>query len=338
MRHKNSQSVLNFACDTCSWKVSKLCNGATNGKSYLLQGENYIGCFDVAKRESFFFDTFKTKIPIPKSSHQNRLNLPPYTLTVNRGMTIPNCLENFVFGISLGKIIGKRGYLRYKDVNEIKLKFGIPMKARVALIGTGDDKQLEIFWKIHQANQVFEKIARMGFDWVTSLTWSVWEEDFPRPDQIRNQQRNFQSYDLFANLGVPCIPFLFLIDEIDFENTNQWLQERPDINTVAIYARYYRDSNTIFKLLKYLEKIQEYVKRPLEFLIVGIAKADNISLLKKKFNVKFVNGKPYYATVKGGRLCNSKLEYSKSDLPKEEVLRINFLRNYGFCKKVELSK
>ena len=253
-------------------------------------------------------------------------------MTVNDGMKFSKELENYTFGISLGRIIGKRGNLKYKDTNEIKTKFGIPLKSKIVLIGTGEDTQLENMWKIHETQYIFERISKMGFDWVTSLTWSVWEEDFPRPDQIRNQQRNFLSYDLFVNLGIPTIPFLFLVDDIDFENAKKWLDERPDIYTVAIYARYYRSSENFHKLLKYLEKIEDYISRPIEFMIVGIAKGDNMSLLSKKFRVKFVNGKPFHR-AKCGLICNNELEYSKSDLPKEDILKINLHKNNEYAKK-----
>lgn len=333
MKNEYHQPVLLSDCHSCSWGLNGLCNRPLNGNSYLLQGENYIGCLDVAKREAFFVDTFKKIIPIPKSSNQHTIEIPPLIITVTSGMKIPDSLENFVFGISLGKIVTKSGKLRYANVNEIKAKFGIPKKAKIVLIGTGEDYTLEHLWKIQEKEQIFEKIAKMGFYAVTSLTWSVWEEDFPRPDQIRNQHRNYQSYDLLANFGMPCIPFLFLVDDIDFENANKWLLKRPDIHTVAIYARYYRDSTKFYKLLSYLEKIKKYIKRPLKFLIVGVAKADNISLLKKKFQVNFVYGKPFYAALKGGRVCDSNLKYSESDLPKEKLIEVNFIRNYRFCQK-----
>lgn len=337
MKDKYLQPVLLSDCHSCSWGVNGLCNRPLNGKSYLLQGENYIGCLDTLKRESFFIDTFKKNIPIPKSSNQQVVEIPYLIITVTDGLKIPESLENFVFGISLGKIITKKGKLKYTNVDEIKTKFGIPTNAKVVLIGTGNDFALEHLWRIHEKEKIFEKISKMGFYAVTSLTWSVWEEDFPRPDQIRNQQRNYQSFDLLANFGVPCIPFLFLIDNIDFENANKWLLERPDIQTVAIYGRYYRDPAKFSKLLNYLEKIKKFIKRPLKFLIVGIANADNISLLKKKFQVNFVYGKPFYAALKGGRICDSKLKYSESDLPKEKLLEVNFIRNYKHCQEDEVS-
>jgi hypothetical protein len=245
-------------------------------------------------------------------------------------MRISDQFANDLFGISLGKIIGKRGNLSYKNIAEIKRAFGLPVNARIALIGTSPDQRLENLWKIHETHSIFERIAEMGFDLVTSLTYSVWTSEFPRPDQLRNHYRNLWTYDVFAALGIPCIPFLFPVEDIDFVNTAKWLADRPNINTIAVYARYYHVPDKFRLFMSFMKRLEMLVDWKIRFLVCGIGSGENIARLMRSFDCRFENSKMFEKTIHG-HVCDSNLKYSGSILTKDDLFRINLAKNKEFC-------
>ena len=329
------QQVLLSECHSCSWGHADLCNGPRDAATYLMQGENFISCLDTSRRETMFWDTFKRTVP-PSSRSPSDLNDIPYfipTITES-GTKISDDFANNTFGISLGKIIGKRGNLSYSNVDQIKSKFGLPSDSDLVLIGTSPDPQLENLWKIHERFGVFERIANMGFIWVTSLTYSVWIDDFPRPDQLRNQYRNLWTYDLFTYYGVQCIPFFFPVEDIDFQNLAIWLAKRPSIKTIGIYARYHHQEVEFQRLLVYMERIQNLTDNDVNFLVCGIGKGENIARLKAHFNCFFENSKMFEKTIHG-EICDSSLIYSPSNLSIDKLFHVNFEHSMDFCKPTE---
>src|SRR5437763_6551543 len=222
---RSPHPVLPFACPPCPYKVTGRCDGPQDSRTYFMQGESFVGCIDPIRRDRFLTDTYDRVIPVPSSSHQDKINLPSFIPGITSGLRLRNCKETSLFAVSLGEIIGARGNLLVKTIDDVKHRLGLPAETRIALVGTGKDSRLEALWKISDSQKIWEQISQVGFEWVSSLTYSVWD-DMPRTDQIRNQDRNLQTHDLFANLGVPCIPFLFPFNEKDYVAAGEWLRER----------------------------------------------------------------------------------------------------------------
>lgn len=307
-----------------------MCDEPLDGATYLIQGENYTSCLDSLKREAMFFDTFKYSsdaiLPVETPP------IPDFVPTIARsGMKIHEKHANVTFAVSLGKVYGVRKGLLYRDVAEIKAKFGLPSNSKVALLCTGDDAVLERLWKVHEIKQVFERISQMGFVWATSLSFSVWRNEFPRPDQLRNFYRNLYTCDVMNNLGLPCVPFLFPVLEKDFENLSAWLRDRPHIDTVAIYARYYHESNKFPKLINLLDRIEEIADRPFRFLISGMGKASNIAFLRDRYDCRFENSKVFEKALHG-EIASHDLTYIPSKLDRNELFSLNYSRTGRFCQ------
>ncbi len=121
----------------------------------------------------------------------------------------------------------------------------MPKDTRVALIGTCDDFILERFWTISDIENLWQKIADFGFEFVTGLTLSVLDDLLLFSHKF-NQDRNFFSYDKFNNLGVSCIPFLMPFDEKDYKYIGDWLRKKEDVNIVAVHGSNYTRSPRLF--------------------------------------------------------------------------------------------
>jgi hypothetical protein len=302
-----------------------------------MQGPSLVSCIDVERRGLFFDELHGRLHPIPRSSFQNKITLPPFIAGVKGGLQLSGVGANTLFAVSYKEILGQSGDLVVSTLDELKRRMGLPDDTRVALIGTAKDYQLEPMWHVAKPRRVWERIAAMGFDFVTSCTFSVWDES-PRFDQIRNQERNLLTHDILANMGVPSIPFLFPFDESDYRAAFEWLSERPDIHKIAILAQYYRRRHQFVQLLKNMRKLQEGAGRPLEFLVVGAASLGKISAVLNEFNATIVTWKPFLAAMAGLRttenLHHPKDDVLRLDMSHEELARYNIERYRQRCEEL----
>ena len=317
---RSQHQVLPFACPTCPYKVIGRCEGPFDNKSYLMQHPSLVSCINTERRGVFFHELHGKLLPIPKCSYQDKIALPIFIPGIKGGLKLSGAGANQLFAVSYEEILGRGGELIVSTLDELKYKVGLPRDARVALIGTAQDRKLESFWRIARSRKIWERIAAIGFEFVTSSTFSVWDES-PRFDQIRNQERNFLTHDLFVDLGVPAIPFLYPFDDSDYRAAFDWLHHRPDINKIAVLAQYYKTPDQFIQFLNNMRKLQEGAGKQLKFLVVGIASLNKIAAVLSEFDATIVTWKPFQTAIAAGLRANEHLEY-----PPDDVLRLKMDR------------
>ncbi len=298
------------ACKVCPYGVSGRCNGPTTFESIHRRDIHVIGCHDPKRIAQHFRDTHSRHYPTPQTANQEKILLPAFIPAVTDGLPSPlQCNLRSLFAVSLGNILNEQGDLKVESPDELRRFFKLPADARIVLIGTGNDYLIERFWEITNSRNLWKRIARLGFEFVTSCTFSVWDKQ-PRFDQIINQDRNFISHDAFVREGIPTIPFLFFYDKTDYQNVIDWLKNRPYINKVAILAQCRQRNDIEFsKILEEMRSISNEVKRDLEFLVVGPSTETRISATLAEFNSTIVTSKPFYTALHGERtLLNLKHE------------------------------
>jgi hypothetical protein len=332
MRKNPRQPIFNFACNGCPWMVTGRCHGPSNHNAYLMQDETLVPCIDVERRGLFYEDLNNRLITTPQSSHQHKIVFPPFIASIKDGLRLPDNCSQYTFAIPLGKILNKSGSLRYKSIEAIRRRFGLHNASKVVLIGTGKDEKIEAMWKVSDAKRIWEGIAGIGFDWVTTPCFSVWTET-PRAHQIWSQDRILQTHDILANLGVPCVPFLFPIEDVDFKVIAKWLNSHPDVTKVAVYGRYYKNSPDLEEFLNLLRKIQNLTDRALEFLVVGLAMADRILAIAQEFKASFVTGKPFHRAY-AGEICKPDLTYVSSSVLRADLTTYNLKQTFDYCERL----
>lgn len=323
------QRLLPFDCSSCLYNLTGRCDGPGDSYTYLMQDPSLVGCVDPIRQSEFFDDTYSELIEIPKSSQQGQIDLPPFIPGISTGLELNHLLPNLLVAISLGDIVGQDGDLLVSSLLDVKRRFGLPADSRIVLIGTAQDSLLEKLWTNSESHSIWKRITALGFEWITSLSYSVWDE-MPRTDQIRNQGRNSQTHDRFANLGVPCIPFLFPVERTDYLAVQQWFRQRPDVNTVAIEAQMYKSPRDLECLLQEIKSLEQAAKRCLHFVVVGPSTAKRIYTIGRRFSATFVTWKPFHE-ARTGSLCDASLAYSKSFLTRQELVDLNFQQYEIFC-------
>lgn len=142
--------------------------------------------------------------------------------------------------------------------------------------------------------------------------------------------RYCQTHDHFANLGVPCIPFLFPVERTDYLAVQQWFRRRPYVDKVAIEAQMYKSPRDLECLLQEMKNLEHAAKRCLHFVVVGPSTAKRIHAMVRRFSATIVTWKPFHE-ARTGSLCNTSLGYSKSFLTREELVDLNFQQYERFC-------
>ena len=209
---------------------------------------------------------------------------------------------------------------KYRNAQTLRDGLHLPQAGRLALFLTAGDPLIESVWYFSMTREVWQRLAALDFELVTSATFSVYDDD-PRSDQIFNQDRNFRTYDLFCRLGVPCIPFLFFnaSSHLDYRNITGWLKTHPDVEKVAILAHSFRHPTAFDRLLTQTRSIANDVERQLQFVFVGAATIDKIRLVLSEYaDAVFVTPQPVSKGRVGERITptlkSTKVDASEADV------------------------
>jgi hypothetical protein len=272
------------------------CEGAiTRGSIEREQGEGLIGCRDPERIKSFYDYLRNVNAISAQPSQHNRLSLPGFIPVLETGM--PSELKltrNRLYGVYLRSLIDRHGNFKYRTADSLRKGLHLPQDGRLALFMTATDTLIERAWAYSEDRNLWERLAAFNFEFVTSATFSVYEDE-PRSDQIYNQDRNFRTYDVFCNLGVPCIPFLFFnpSSDLDYRNIISWLVKRRDVQKVAVLAQSYKHERAFERMLIQTRSIAIDAGKPLQFVFVGASTIDKVRLILSEYSdAIFVTSQP----------------------------------------------
>jgi hypothetical protein len=307
-------------------KKEGFCVGTQDFKTYSMEGKHLIGCLNLERLEKYFFDVFDVYQPIPKSFNQEKLELPSTILGIKDGRLNLSTFDSIpLFAVPFSEFVKNNGDLKYQNIQHLKQTLELPINSKVALIGTSMEKKQQAVWKVSNNNDIWKRISEFGFEFVTSMTFPVWDLN-PRSDQVINQLRNYLSSDILANLGVPTIPFIYPFDNCDYETFSKWIEKRPSINKLAVLARYYKTDFQFVQLINNMKKIQSYAEREIEFLVVGVTKPSKVQMTLQEFNnSRLLSSSPYCEAMVKGKLFDENLHSTQRlDIPKAELVFMNF--------------
>jgi len=238
------------------------------------------------------------------TSRHDRISLPAFVPVLQGGMPRETKLpSNRLYGVYLRTILDSYASFKYKTRKSLRCALRLPPSGRLALFLTGNDTLIERAWEFSKTRDLWKRIVELNFAFVTSATYSVYEDD-PRSDQIYNQERNFRTHDIFCELGVPTIPFLFFnpSSTLDYDSIISWLRHRRDVRKVGVLGHCYRHWSAFNNLLKQIRSIVTDIGRPLEFVFVGVAAPDKIRQVVIEYpNACFVTAQPVMKGISGCR-------------------------------------
>lgn len=270
-------------------------------ESFVMDDSSVIGCLDPEKQKAFYDDLTSTDVVHQIADH-TKLQLGRFIPSVKRVLNeTPRFRPNQLFSVALSTLLEDDGSLRYKSAEHLRTSLRLPLKARLGLIGTAQDRPIELFWTKSDINDVWNRLVEFRFEFATSLTFSVWNAH-PRFDQIYNQQRNFVTHDLLLSRGITSIPFCFSYSDHDRKEVVAWLKERSDVHKVAIHAQLYDSTASLEPVISDMKALRNDIERPLQFLVVGAATAEKIDLILGHFpDATIVTDQPIFKASLGQR-------------------------------------
>ncbi|HEX8376719.1 MAG TPA: hypothetical protein VF602_02800 [Pedobacter sp.] len=325
-------------CAGCPLYQDKRCEGAITLESFAMQDDSVIGCRDIERIGIYYKDVKRTQRAVPPPNRNDQLVLPPFIPILTTGAPKDTRLDsNLLYGVSFSSILNKNGSLRYKTPESLRRALRLPTNGRLALFCTVDDIRMEYFWKISESKNLWQRVSALNFEFVTSATFSVYNKH-PRSDQIINQARNFLTLDDLSALNVPAIPFIFFYpeSELDYLNLLKELNKRPDVRKIAILAQLRRSKHEFALVIEYMQAIKNDIKRPLEFVVVGVAEAKRIELILSKFPGSTVaSSQPFFKGNKCGEETLSRLGHKGNDrLTRAQLIENNISVFTNYCKNV----
>jgi hypothetical protein len=229
-----------------------------------------------------------------------------------------------LYGVSLDDLLRDDGSIRHSSGKALRAAFRLPPEGRICLVASVRDERLEGMWPRMDTDLIWKQIRRLGFEFVTGLTCSVFEHQ-SRNGQLFNQERNMLSVELLAREGVPVVPIFCEVIEEDLNFAVQWLRERPALRVIAGLAQGWRTDSQFARFLRRMQYLKNQVAHPLHFVVVGCSSADRIpEVFSKLEHVTVTNANFVLRGVNGESWDSRREEFVP--VPREEVGRGQVVR------------
>ena len=195
------------------------------------------------------------------------------------------------------------------------------------------DTRLEQLWFRSDADLIWTRIRRLGFEFVTGATFSIFEQH-SRNGQLFNAERNMLSVDLLAQAGIPVVPVFCETLEEDLAFAAHWLEERPSLSVVAGLAQGWQTDKEFYRFLSRMKFLKAQVARPLHFLIIGCSSVVRIwTLFQELRNVTVANTNLALRGVHGEGWDHQYLKMVKvpREIPRERIISESFKDFSEYC-------
>lgn len=337
-----------LACPVCPYGLSGRCKGerAATLESFTLNNSTVVGCRDPARQRIYYSDLHSHIPRGRRKSRHHEIHLPELIPLLGTGLgRKPEFRNDTLFGVSLSTILDGEGRIKYRSAEALRHTLKLPLTARIALIGTARDYTIERFWERSDSLGSWERLAALGFEFSTSLTYSVWDKH-PRFHQILSQEKNLVSHDLLLSHGVRSIPFLFFYDAEDYQSVLSWLDIHRDVRKIAMLAQFHRSRAGFAEMLDDMARLERDVGREIQFLVVGPSSANRLTQILDHFAlVSIATHQPIMKAIRGRRTMKD-LRHEPVDrrIPKAQLAVHNVelyrrsLSGYRITKRARLAK
>lgn len=287
---------INPLCSVCIHKLEGTCDGAERPQDiFPWHNKRRPDCTN-ARRQVEFHTNLAQYRPEPLLDLPLVSPLPPFIPVLEAGLPVGLRLpRSELYGVGLRTLISEHGRLERtaESPSRLRRSLRLPADARLCLSCSCDDDRIEKLWERSEELGTWEALAKLRFEFVTGMTFSVWEQN-PRFTQRYNIERNFASIDFFGHLGVPTVPILFCPRKADHLQAVRWLQDRPAVETVAGLAQFHRTFEDFGRFIDSFLYIRDAVGRDLRFLVIGAATLQKVDEVYRRYSrdVTIMTNKP----------------------------------------------
>lgn len=115
---------------------------------------------------------------------------------------------------------------------ELRAAFGLAPSTKIILLGTGKDRGIETYWRLHRKSNVAEALARLDIAAGIVPNYSMFLED-PRPQHMHNRKRSLLVAKDWTNAGIPTVIFMQAVAPADWRYWESFLVAHPEVVHIA---------------------------------------------------------------------------------------------------------
>lgn len=176
-------------------------------------------------------------------------------------------------GVSLQKI-----YLLYSSnsTKSVRRFLGVSDETNLILFNYAEDKIIEEIWA--DRNRFFDWVYKSNFNVVTGINYSIWF-DQPHLERLVNLKRNIITFVEMQKWGIPAIPHLYWSGYKDIDRIAKWLNDNPNVKTVAINSQTLKTKLNWRLFPEELEYLVKKINHNIHFIISGPSTLDRLVTL-----------------------------------------------------------
>ncbi len=252
-----------------------------------------------------------------------KIDLPLYipSITVGSRSLLQGTGIKF-FAVSLRDVVSP---VRLSMAIDIRARLGLEPDSKLLLMNYAEDALIEKIWPIRM--QIFPELAKLGFDLVTSINYSIWL-DQPHPERLINTKRNLLTYSELQSFGMNTIPHIYWSGKKDLERWAVWLNNNPSVWCIAINLQTEREyrSGLWGETIEDLGFFIPLLKSAPHVLVTGASTLPRVQQLREIIpSISVSNGVCARRAASGYLLSekDGKLLETHHDIPKNEILKKN---------------
>lgn len=151
----------------------------------------------------------------------------------------------------------------------LREKFGLSPDTKLLLLGSGEDRYIERYWKWHTTHTLAEALSHLGWSAGVAPNFSFFRDD-PPPQKLHNRKRTLMCAEEWNAKGILSVPCLLGLTHADYGYWLEFLEAHPE--TTAVGKEFQTGLGKWeagISALEAISRIQDRLKRPLHFVAVG---------------------------------------------------------------------
>jgi hypothetical protein len=115
----------------------------------------------------------------------------------------------------------------------LRAVFGLAPSTKLILLGTGKDRGIETYWRMHRVGNAASALAGLDITVAIAPNYSMFLED-PRSQHLHNRKRSLLVAKSWSAVGVPVAIYPQAVTRADWDFHESFLRAHPEVSQIAL--------------------------------------------------------------------------------------------------------
>ncbi len=154
----------------------------------------------------------------------------------------------------------------------LRAVFGLAPSTKIILLGTGKDRGIETYWRMHRIGDVAGMLSRLDISIAIAPNYSMFLED-PRPQHLHNRKRSLLVAKSWSEAGLAVAIYPQAVARADWDFHESFLRAHPEVDQIALEFQtgLARPDRAAFAF-EHLAAIQDRLRRRLHVFAIGASR------------------------------------------------------------------